>query len=247
MKKICAIVLLFCFILQITACGKKESTAPESSSTASDTSASASGGTATDSSSQTVSDTASIASTAASVQTQTTVSNTKTNDAAKKAAEKAAAEKAAAEKAAAEKAAKEKELKDPIKNLKKDVPYVCYITDGRGNNEEYTNADLLVNTIQFSSTMFDNVFYMAYDCSFYNKTPSEDFKDMPPIHYNNTTYYMNDGLGDSAEYTLTHEKIIVNNMEFELQTNGTLKITNIQKNSSFDLLFRIGDIFKPQA
>ena len=242
MKKICAIVLLFCFILQITACGKKESTAPESSSTASDTSASASGGTATDSSSQTVSDTASIASTAASVQTQTTVSNTKTNDAAKKAAEKAAAEKAAAEKAA-----KEKELKDPIKNLKKDVPYVCYITDGRGNNEEYTNADLLVNTIQFSSTMFDNVFYMAYDCSFYNKTPSEDFKDMPPIHYNNTTYYMNDGLGDSAEYTLTHEKIIVNNMEFELQTNGTLKITNIQKNSSFDLLFRIGDIFKPQA
>ena len=147
----------------------------------------------------------------------------------KAAAEKAAAEKAAAEKAAAEKAAKEKELKNPQKNLKKDVKYSAF-------NPGETDETLTGIHITFKS----NGEYSYSQVPYLN----DPFGEGDFIMYNGKKYIVSGGGGGGGQYTTTTERIITTGgleLELSLTVDGKLKVEKVNGPSSF---FQAGHIIE---
>ena len=148
----------------------------------------------------------------------------------KAAAEKAAAEKAAAEKAAAEKAAKEKELKNPQKNLKKNVNYSMFKL---GETDE-TMTEIRVY-------FRDNGTYVLGPVPYLN----DPYGEGDYYIYNGKKYYVaGGGAGSSGTYTTTTERIILSggeSMEFSLTTDGKLKLEKINEPNTH---FAVGDTLK---
>ncbi len=148
----------------------------------------------------------------------------------KAAADKAAADKAAADKAAADKAAKEKELKNPQKNLKKNVEY-CMFELGE------TDEIMTIISIKFK----DNGEYSIGLAPLLN----DPYGEGEYYIYNGNKYYVaGGGAGSGGTYTTTTERIILSggeSMEFSLTTDGKLKLEKINEQNEH---FAVGDLLK---
>lgn len=145
----------------------------------------------------------------------------------KAAAEKAAAEKAAAEKAAADKLAQEKELKNPQKNLKKNVEYSVF---------KPGETDEMITGIHIKFK--DNGEY-SYSMAPYINDP---YGEGESVVYNGKTYYLAGGGGGGGQYTTTTERVVLTGgleVELSLTTDGKLKVEKL--NSSGERL-EVGDI-----
>lgn len=148
----------------------------------------------------------------------------------KAAADKAAADKAAADKAAADKAAKEKELKNPQKNLKKNVEY-CMFELGE------TDEIMTIISIKFK----DNGEYSIGLAPLLN----DPYGEGEYYIYNGNKYYVaGGGAGSGGTYTTTTERIILSggeSMEFSLTTDGQIKLEIINEQNEH---FAVGDLLK---
>ncbi len=148
----------------------------------------------------------------------------------KAAADKAAADKAAADKAAADKAAKEKELKNPQKNLKKNVEY-CMFELGE------TDETMTIISIIFR----DNGTYSIGLAPLLN----DPYGEGEYYIYNGNKYYVaGGGAGSGGTYTTTTERIILSggeSMEFSLTTDGQIKLEIINEQNGH---FAVGDLLK---
>lgn len=148
----------------------------------------------------------------------------------KAAADKAAADKAAADKAAAEAAAKEKELKNPQKNLKKNVEY-CMFELGE------TDEIMTIISIKFK----DNGEYSIGLAPLLN----DPYGEGEYYIYNGNKYYVaGGGAGSGGTYTTTTERIILSggeSMEFSLTTDGNIKLEVLNEQNGH---FAVGDVLK---
>ncbi len=148
----------------------------------------------------------------------------------KAAADKAAADKAAADKAAADKAAKEKELKNPQKNLKKNVDY-CMFELGE------TDETMTIISIKFK----DNGEYSIGLAPLLNDPYGEGEYY---IYNGNKYYFAGGGAGSGGTYTTTTERIILSggeSMEFSLTTDGQIKLEVLNEQNEH---FAVGDLLK---
>ncbi len=147
----------------------------------------------------------------------------------KAAADKAAADKAAADKAAADKAAKEKELKNPQKNLKKNVDYSMF---------KPTETDEMIKGVHF--VFRDNGEFVCSMPPYLN----DPYGEGEYYIYNGKKYYLSGGGGDGGTYTTTTDRIILSggmNMELSLTVDGKLKV---EKMNEPDDMIKVGDILE---
>lgn len=148
----------------------------------------------------------------------------------KAAADKAAADKAAADKAAAEAAAKEKELKNPQKNLKKNVWYSMFELGE-------TDETMTIIKVKFS----DDGKYSIGLAPLLN----DPYGEGDYYVYNGNKYYISGGgAGSGGTYTTTTERIILSggeSMEFSLTTDGNIKLEVLNEQNGH---FAVGDVLK---